>query len=55
MEILITGGAGYIGGTVTRLLLAAGRKVTVYDNLRNKDASVVAKGATLVHGDLADA
>jgi UDP-glucose 4-epimerase len=55
MEILITGGAGYIGGTVTRLLLQAGHKVTVYDNLRNKDASVVAKGATLVHGDLADA
>jgi UDP-glucose 4-epimerase len=55
MEILITGGAGYIGGTVTRLLLAAGHKVTVYDNLRNKDASVVARGATLVHGDLADA
>jgi UDP-glucose 4-epimerase len=55
MEILITGGAGYIGGTVTRLLLKAGHKVTVYDNLRNKTASVVAKGATLVHGDLADA
>jgi UDP-glucose 4-epimerase len=55
MEILITGGAGYIGGTVTRLLLKAGHKVTVYDNLRNKSASVVAKGATLVHGDLADA
>jgi UDP-glucose 4-epimerase len=55
MEILITGGAGYIGGTVTRLLLKAGHKVTVYDNLRHKDASVVAPGATLVHGDLADA
>jgi UDP-glucose 4-epimerase len=55
MEILITGGAGYIGGTVTRLLLQAGHKVTVYDNLRNKTAAVVAQGATLVHGDLADA
>src|ERR1700684_2891348 len=55
MEILITGGAGYIGGTVTRLLLNSGHKVTVYDNLRHKDASVVAPGATLVHGDLADA
>jgi UDP-glucose 4-epimerase len=55
MEILVTGGAGYIGGTVTRLLLKSGHKVTVYDNLRNKDASVVGKGATLVHGDLADA
>jgi UDP-glucose 4-epimerase len=55
MEVLVTGGAGYIGGTVTRLLLAAGHKVTVYDNLRHKDASVVAQGATLVKGDLADA
>jgi UDP-glucose 4-epimerase len=55
MEILITGGAGYIGGTVSRLLLAAGHKVTVYDNLRHKDASVVAKDATLVVGDLGDA
>jgi UDP-glucose 4-epimerase len=55
MEILITGGAGYVGGTVTRLLLKAGHKVTVYDNLRNKNASVVARGATLIHGDLADA
>jgi UDP-glucose 4-epimerase len=55
MDILITGGAGYIGGTVTRLLLKAGHSVTVYDNLRNKDASVVAPGATLVQGDIADA
>jgi UDP-glucose 4-epimerase len=55
MEILITGGAGYIGGTVTRLLLQAGHRVTVYDNLRHKGASVVAKSATLVEGDLADA
>jgi len=55
MDLLITGGAGYIGGTVTRVLLAAGHSVTVYDNLRNKDASVVAPGATLVKGDIGDA
>ncbi|HWZ50530.1 MAG TPA: UDP-glucose 4-epimerase GalE [Granulicella sp.] len=55
MKILITGGAGYIGGTVTRLLLQAGHSVTVYDNLRNKTAAVVAEGATLVQGDIADA
>ena len=33
MKILVTGGAGYIGGTVTRRLLAAGHAVTIYDNL----------------------
>ena len=55
MHILVTGGAGYIGGTVTRLLLKAGHSVTVYDNLRNKDASRVADGATLVVGDIGDA
>jgi len=54
MDILITGGAGYIGGTVTRLLLKAGHKVTVYDYLRHKDASIVADGATLVKGDIGD-
>jgi UDP-glucose 4-epimerase len=40
---------------VTRLLLKAGHSVTVYDNLRNKDASRVAEGATLVVGDIGDA
>jgi len=55
VHILVTGGAGYIGGTVTRLLLKAGHSVTVYDNLRNKDASRVAEGATLVVGDIGDA
>jgi len=55
VQILVTGGAGYIGGTVTRQLLKAGHAVTVYDNLRNKDASRVADGATLVVGDIGDA
>jgi UDP-glucose 4-epimerase len=32
MNILITGGAGYIGTTLTTQLLNAGHKVTVYDS-----------------------
>jgi UDP-glucose 4-epimerase len=55
MDILVTGGAGYIGGTVTRLLLKAGHNVTVYDYLRHKDESIVAPGAKLVKGDIGDA
>ncbi len=54
MKVLITGGAGYIGGTVTRLLLSRGHKVTVYDNLCHSKLSAVAEGAELVQGDLAD-
>ena len=54
MNILVTGGAGYIGGTVTRLLLAAGHQVTVFDNFCHSRREAVAPGAQLVEGDLAD-
>ncbi len=54
MKVLVTGGAGYIGGTVTRLLLARGHAVTVYDNLCHSKRAAVAQGAEFVQGDLAD-
>ena len=54
MKILITGGAGYIGGTVTQLLLDRGHTVVVYDNLCHARRSMVPAGATFVEGDVAD-
>lgn len=54
MKILVTGGAGYIGGTVSRLLMAQGHAITVYDNLCHSRRLAVAKDATFVEGDLAD-
>jgi UDP-glucose 4-epimerase len=54
MKILVTGGAGYIGGTVARILLAGGHAVTVYDNLCHSKRSAVPEGAEFVQGDLAD-
>ena len=33
MNILITGGAGYLGSVITPLLVDKGHNVTVYDNL----------------------
>ena len=54
MNILVTGGAGYIGGTVAELLLARGHSVTVFDNMSHGHPYLVPKGATFVQGELAD-
>src|SRR5260370_5270383 len=54
MRILVTGGAGYIGGTLTRLLLSQGHSVTVYDNLCHSKRLAVAAKAEFVEGDVAD-
>jgi UDP-glucose 4-epimerase len=54
MKILVTGGAGYIGGTFTRLLLSQGHSVTVYDNLCHSKRLAVEAKAEFVEGDVAD-
>lgn len=54
MRILVTGGAGYIGGTVAQLLLDQGHQVAIYDNLCHGHRSMLPAGAEFVEGDLAD-
>jgi UDP-glucose 4-epimerase len=54
MKILVTGGAGYIGGTLTRILHAQGHSVTVYDNLCHSKRLAVDAKAEFVEGDVAD-
>jgi UDP-glucose-4-epimerase GalE len=56
MSILITGGAGYIGSHVTRLLAESGEEVTVLDNLSlGHRGAIVTPGVRLVEADLQDA
>lgn len=54
MNILVTGGAGYIGSVVVEETLRAGHKTVVYDNLVKGHREMVAPGAVFVEGDLLD-
>lgn len=54
MKILVTGGAGYIGGTVAGLLAGQGHKPVVLDNLSHGRRDLVPAGVEFVQGDLAD-
>ncbi|MGC8781020.1 MAG: NAD-dependent epimerase/dehydratase family protein, partial [Anaerolineae bacterium] len=54
MHILVTGGAGYIGGVVADQLLQAGHRVTVFDSLVKGHRAAVPAGATFIQGDIRD-
>ena len=55
MSVLVTGGAGYIGGHMALGLVDAGEKIVVIDNLSTGFAWAVPAEATLVVGDFGDA
>jgi len=54
LNILITGGAGYIGGTVAGVLMAEGNRVVVYDNLSHSQRTAVPEGVHWIEGDIGD-
>jgi UDP-glucose 4-epimerase len=54
MNVLVTGGAGYIGSVVAAELLRAGHRVTVYDNLSRGHRGAVVEEIEVVKGELAD-
>lgn len=55
MNILVTGGAGYVGSHCVEELCEAGEDVVVFDNLYYGHREAVHPKATFVEGDLKDA
>lgn len=53
-EVLVTGGAGYIGSQVAMALQEAGAAVTILDNLSTGSRRAVPDGARFIVGDLGD-
>lgn len=59
MDILITGGAGFIGSHLAKSMISKGHKVTIIDNFSNGDLRniwnlISQKKLTLVKGDIRD-
>jgi UDP-glucose 4-epimerase len=54
MKVLVTGGAGYIGSHVVKLLVGAGHDVTVLDSLEKGHREAVHPSSRFVQGDIGD-
>lgn len=53
MRVLVTGGAGYVGSHMVKMLRRAGAEVVVFDNLSSGPRAAVT-GSTFVPGDVTD-
>ena len=54
VKILVTGGAGYIGGTVAGLLTEKGHTAVIFDNLSHGQRELLPTGVAFVEGEVAD-
>ena len=54
MKVLVTGGAGYIGGTVAGLLASRGHEAVVFDNLSHGRRDLLPDGVEFIEGELSD-
>ena len=54
MNVLVTGGAGFIGSHVADALLNAGHRVVIVDNLHTGNRANIPAGATFYEADITD-
>ncbi len=54
MQVLVTGGAGFIGSALARALIANGHEVRVLDDLSNGSREAVPPEADFLEGDIRD-
>ncbi len=54
MKVIVTGGAGYIGGTVAQLLTEMGHHAVIFDNLSHGPRRLLPAGVEFIEGELAD-
>ena len=54
MNILVTGGAGYIGSHTVRALLGAGHQVVIVDNLSRGHKESIPAGVPFYEMDIVD-
>jgi len=54
VKVLVTGGAGYVGGVSVEAILEAGHEVVVLDDLSTGHATIVHPAARLVQGSYGD-